>query len=85
MSALVQPKIVVTFIPWKRPNGRYSIQVVIDGEPQQKFLHWIENSTRPHTCCTTNRGDICHEIFSFEECEANCNWLNAAFERGEIV
>lgn len=74
----------VTFKPFLRPDKQYAIQVVIDNEPQHKFLHWIETSTSPMKCCTTNRGDICQPIFSLEECQANCNWLDEAYAEGKI-
>lgn len=76
-------KPLVTFKPFERKDNRFAIQVVIDGKPQNKFIHWIE--TTDGKLCTINRPDmVMSPVWSIDECQANCNWLNDAYLEGKI-
>jgi len=73
----------VTFQSFERPDGRFAIQIVIDGQLQQKFIHWIESTNGK--ICSINRADmVMSPIWTKEECEANCNWLNSAYLEGKV-
>lgn len=76
-------KTQVTFQPFEREDKRFAIQIVLDGEPQNKFIHWIESSDGK--ICSVNRADmVMSPIWTIDECQANCNWLNTAFIEGKI-
>ena len=65
----------IEFKPWLRPDKRYAFQIFVDGQASD-FIWFIESTTGVVYSCS--RGDItCGTTYSLEECEGNCNWLNA--------
>lgn len=76
-------KPTITFQPFERPDGRFAIEIIRDGKPTHAFIHWIESSDGK--ICSVNRADmVMSPIWSREECQANCNWLNSAYLEGKI-
>jgi len=73
----------VTFKPFKRQDSKYAYQVVINDKPINKFIHWIESTDG--RICTINRPDmVMSPVYSIEQAEAECLWLNKAYEEGRI-
>jgi len=74
--------IAVEFKPHKRSDGRFAIEVLRDSS-SLGFVHWIESSDG--SICRINRPDmVMSPIWSEEECQANCNWLNQAYVEGKV-
>lgn len=69
----------VEFRPYKRKDGRYSFQIFIDGEPEQRWIWFIESTNWViATVAGPEGGDLtCGSVYSLEECQGNCNWLNS--------
>jgi hypothetical protein len=72
----------VQFKPHQREDKRYAIEI-FKNDFSIGFVHWIESTDG--SICRVNRPDmVMSPIWSEEECQANCNWLETAFKEGKI-
>lgn len=72
----------ITFVPHKRPDNKYAYEILKDGK-SLGFIHWIESCDG--RICSINRADmVMSPVWSIEQAEAECAWLNRAFIEGRI-
>lgn len=77
----MKPKVEIK--PWKRDDGRYAFQIFVDDQAQD-FIAWINNEDRSITRCSS--GDLTPgSVYSLEECEGNCNWMNREIKEGRLA
>jgi hypothetical protein len=72
----------VEFKPRRRPDGRYVHEIFRDDQ-SIGFVHWIESYDG--SICTSSRADLTMSpCWNRKQAQAECNWLTAAYARGEI-
>lgn len=72
---------IVDFKPWARKDGRFAIEITVDGNTRG-FLHWIDAQT--NRICKSSTGEICKSFHCEDEAQGICEWLKEAYEKGEI-
>lgn len=72
----------VEFKPFKRDDGKYAYQILTDGN-LRGYVHWIESTNGK--ICTIGRPDmVMSPVWSIEQAENDCAWLNQAYIEGKI-
>jgi hypothetical protein len=66
----------------KRPDGKFVYEIFCDNQ-SQGFIHWIESTDG--RICRVNRADmVMSPVWSAEQAEGECAWLNHALLEGKI-
>jgi hypothetical protein len=72
----------IEFRPKKRPDGKFAYEV-FKNEISIGFVHFIESVDGK--IYRINHADmVMSPVWTIEQAEAECAWLNDAYKRGEI-
>lgn len=82
-------KTKIEFKPFKRADGKYAFQIWKDDKPLNKFVHWIETPAGPafpnYRICSINTPEmIMSPVWTLEQAEAECAWMNNKYLLGEL-